>query len=455
MVTVREQHPWLKSLKAAYVPGHSSELLDTVMDDLSQEFLRQGHEFHASPTDDTDVIFTTARFNESIPWRRALFFTGRRKFNLPRNPTIFTIVGMTPGEYERELSRITRALEKSPVDPEDLHFDGMAPEAPQVLIEQGLRGGALLALQRQMQAQTKCIRILVAVGEDTVEWAHLFDLVGAFPRIERSGPVDFYQDIVARMTTVMSTFEITDHHVVGDDIAKADWDSLSTPAELIAAAPELGRRNFFTQMLVIADLVSVPAVSEGVANQYSEGCFATWEPRLHGLVTTITGSARPVEKDEIGEDDLAIIVGVRPDGFGALVKHVKGKANDPPSSEAVELMDMDSVLPSINLPSEWGIGDPVPVVRSKLHGHRRIKAAFARSEALNNPDDPRNIIFTMLPGHGVVIAEKWVQEKAPLQLIWEAMDDGTIEVSNLIPQGYLRYEHSVNGRMDIRENESS
>jgi hypothetical protein len=241
-------------------------------------------------------------------------------------------------------------------------------------------------------------------------------------------------------------------------------------------------------MLVIADLVSVPAVSEGVANQYSEGCFGTWEPRLDGLVTTITGSARPVEKDEIGEDDLAIIVGVRPDGFGALVKHVEGKANDPPSSEAVELMDMDSVLPSINLPSEWGIGDPVPVVRSKLHGHRSIasfdsskvehvrldapyyhypvscatqaqaigiKAAFARSEALNNPDDPRNIIFTMLPGHGVVIAEKWVQEKAPLQLIWEAMDDGTIEVSNLIPQGYLRYEHSVNGRMDIRENESS
>lgn len=488
IVTVREKHPWLKTLNAAYIPGHSSQLLDTVMEGLTRELVQQGHAFQASPSEETDVIFTTARFNESIPWRQALFFTGRLKFNLPHNPTVFTIVGMTPDEYERELARITRALERSPIEPADLRFDGMAPEAPQILIEQGLRGGPLLALERQMQAQTKCIRILVVVGEDMPQWAHLFDLVGAYPRIERSGPVDFYQDIVRRMTTVMSTFEITDHTVVGDEIARSDWDSLSTPAALIAAAPELGNRNFFTQMLVIADLVSVPAVSEGVANQYSEGCFATWEPKLNGLVTTITGSARPVEKDEIGEDDLAIIVGVRPDGLGALIKHVQGKTNDPPSSEAVELMDMDSALPRIRLPSEWGISDTVPVVRSKLHGHRSIasfdasrvehvrldpayyhypvscatqaqavgiKAAFARSEALNNPDDPRVIVFTLLPGHGVVIAEKWAHGKEPLQLIWEAMDEGTLEVSNVIPQGYLRYEHSVNGRMDLKESERS
>jgi hypothetical protein len=484
IATVREKHTWLKKLKAAYVPGHSSELLAVVVDGLVQEFKNQGHEFHSSPGPETDVIFTTARFNEAIPWRRALFFTARRKFSLPHNPTVFAIVGITPAEYERELTKIKRALEKSPIDPDDFRFDGMAPGASRVLIEQGLRGGALLALERQMQAQVKSVRILLVVGEDLPDWAHLFDLVGAYPRIERNGPVEFYQDIVTRMTTVLSTFEITDHQVVGEQITKDEWGSLSTPAALIAAAPELGKRNFFTEMLVVANLVSVPAVSEGVANQYSEGCFATWDSKLNALVTTITGSARPVEKDEIGEDDLAIIAGVRPDGQGALVRHVDGKTNDPPSSEAVELMDMDSALPQIHLPSEWGISDPVPVVRSKLHGHRSIasydsavvehvrldpayyyypvscatqaqaigiKAAFARSEALNNPDDPRKIVFTMLPGHGVVIAEKWVHGKAPLQLIWESMDDGTLEVENLLPQGFLDYVLSVEGRMILNE----
>jgi len=45
----------------------------------------------------------------------------------------------------------------------------------------------------------------------------------------------------------------------------------------------------------------------------SMGCFATWDPTLEGLITTVTGSARPVDNDSITENDLAIIAGVRPD----------------------------------------------------------------------------------------------------------------------------------------------
>jgi hypothetical protein len=177
-------------------------------------------------------------------------------------------------------------------------------------------------------------------------------------------------------------------------------------------------------------------------------------------------------------------VGVRGDGKGAQVRHVQGRRNDPPSSEAVELMDMDSKLPRIELDQPWEIDRPVPVVRSKLHGHRgvqsfdprwvehvplddpyyhypvscatqaqaqAIKQAFSRSQALQNPEDPRQLAFTVLPGHGVVIAEKWVADKDPFQAMWEAMDSGQLEVSNRVPQGTLSYGLDPNGRMVLDE----
>jgi hypothetical protein len=238
-------------------------------------------------------------------------------------------------------------------------------------------------------------------------------------------------------------------------------------------------------MVRVEDLVHVPAIADSVASQYSEGCFATWEPKLSALIATVTGSARPVDKERITEDDLAVIVGVRPDGRGAQVRHVEGKRNDPPSSEAVEMMDMDYALPQIVLGGEWGEAAAmrVPVVRSKLHGHRGIasydpsrvefvrldrpyyhypvscateaqargiKFAFARSEALRNPADRREVVFTVLPGHGVVMAERWVAGKAPFQVLWEYMDAGYLKVENRVPQGPLGYLPASDGKMALR-----
>ncbi len=122
----------------------------------------------------------------------------------------------------------------------------------------------------------------------------------------------------------------------------------------------------------------------------------------------------------------------------------------------------------------------VPVVRSKLHGHRGVRAfdqnkveyapldsryhrylvtcatqaqaegvrrAFARSEALQNPDDERKVVFTVLPGHGIMIVEKWVAGKAPFQVIWEYMDAEYLEIESAVPQGALKYVGSAGGRM--------
>jgi hypothetical protein len=137
---------------------------------------------------------------------------------------------------------------------------------------------------------------------------------------------------------------------------------------------------------------------------------------------------------------------------------------------------MDKDLPWIKLEDDRD----VPVSRSKLHGHRGINAyspdhvehvfledpyyhfpvscsteaqahaiynAFSGSGALQNPDDPRQVVFTVLPGHGIVIAEKWVSGKAPFQVMWEYIDAGWLVVDNMVPQGLLTFEKDDRGMM--------
>jgi hypothetical protein len=338
------------------------------------------------------------------------------------------------------------------------------------------------------------VRGILVIGEEYPIEAYTFDLVGAHPRSVASDREAFYDDLTQRILTAASTYEVTDHQLIGEVISQSIWESLATPAAMRNAGRELGKRHFFTEMVRVANLVHAPAVHEAVSSQYSEGCFASWDPQLEALITTVTGSARPVEKDRLSDDELAVIVGVRPDGRGAFIRHVQGKRNDPPSSEAVELMEMDSQLPRIILTPEWAqaLGVPgavrweVPVARSKLHGHRgvrsydpqciehvyldapyyhypvscsteaqarAVKSAFARSEALSNPADPRQVVFTVLPGHGVVIVEKWVAGKAPLQVIWEMMDARLLEIENLVPQGPLTFVPAEKSRMVLRAEE--
>lgn len=476
-------HPWLRRIRLAYVPGETTPLLEAVSADLLRCFQQHGHQVQAAPNDETDAILTTALFNKPLNWREALLFTARRRFRLLRSPTLFTLVHAAPTEFRRLLGRLAAALDKDPPDPADYAFPGLSEQAYRVLVEQGRRGGPILALERLLQAQVKSIRIILVIGDERPLEAYHFDLAGAHPRSDGRDLELFYEDVVLRTVTAVSAREVTDHQVAGDPIPLAVWQSLTTPAAMRTAGQYLGERNFFTDMVRIADLVAVPAMMDAVADQYSEGCFATWEPALGALVSTITGSARPVDKGGITDDDLAVIVGVRPDGRGALVRHVVGKRNDPPSTEAVEMKDMDSLLPTIFL--DWVAGGgPLPVVRSKLHGHRGVAAydsryveyvplelayyhypvscgtdaqaraicgAFARAQALQNPADPCQVVFTVLPGHGVVIVEKWVRGKAPFQVIWESMDSGYLEIDAHVPQGPMEYVPAADGRMVLYE----
>jgi hypothetical protein len=483
-IVTHSHHSWLKHLNLCIVPGPLDPVLEEVLANLKAYFSKSGHHFQEVPDDDTDLILTTAKFGEPLPWRDALIFTSRKRFQLIHSPTLLTLLHVSHNDFEKALGRFEAPLRKEIPDPRDYVYPGLAPNAYKVLHEQGQRGGPILSLERVVQAQSKCLRTLLIVGDDQPELAYHFDLVGAHPVSSGKYPDEFYNDIVFRIATTMSTFEITEHEVVEPEIDQKTWATISTPREMIRSAQELGKRNFFTDMVVISDLVSVPAVTESVSSQYSEGCFVTWDPVLGALLTTITGSARPVDKGNIGEADLAVIAGVRPDGKGAQVRHIAGMENSPPSSEAVEMRGIDYELPEIDLPGTWGIEARVPVIRSKLHGHRGIASfdptlveflplppayysypvscateaqangiiqAFSRSETLNNPADPRPVAFTILPGHGVVIAEKWVHGKAPFEVIWELMDHGALQVDNEIPQGFLTYLPGVDGRYNLEE----
>ena len=460
-------HSWLKQLSISYVPGPSTLLSEGVASGLMEHFREEGHNATAQPSPETEVILTTARLGEPLRWREALLFTARRRFQLKHVPTVFTIVHALPQEFSGWLAKAEELLSK---DPEAAPpFDGIPESGARTLYLQGKRGGAMLYVLRIIQIQTKCIRVLLVVGEEQPQQAFLFDLVGAHPQIRFEEPQTFYKDIATRIQTAASTHEITNHQVVEPAIPREVWEDLPAIHEMTRASHELGKRDFFTEMIKVSQVAEVPGFSEVISNQYSEGCFATWVPKINGLLTTITGSARPVQKENISDKDLAVIVGIKPERDGALIRNVEAHPNHSPSSEAVEMIGMDVRLPRVTLKN----GMQAPVIRSKLHGHRSIRSfdparaeyvplpqsylhypvscstdaqyravqeAFSSSMALQNPQDPRQIVFTILPGHGLVIVEKWVEGKAAFQVIWEAMDEEAIEITNHIPQGPFVFE---------------
>jgi hypothetical protein len=460
-------HTWLKQLTVSYLPGPSTPLANRFASDLMEFLHNEGHTTQELPSADTDVILTTARLGEPLGWREAFMFTARRRYALNHVPTVFTVVHTTTQQFD-ELLAETESVLRNGVESTP-RFAGVPETASRTLFQQGKRGGAIMYLLRIIQIQSKSIRVLLVVGDDKPESAFVFDLVGAHPQIRNNDSQLFYKDIATRIMTAASTEEITRHQIVKPDVKREVWDSLPTIGYMTQASQELGKRDFFTEMIHVSDVAEIPGFSDAISQQYSEGCFASWDVLIDGLVTTITGSARPVRKENITDKDLAVIVGIKPEHDGALIRQVEGHPNHPPSSEAVEMIGMDMKLPRVTLSN----GAQVPVIRSKLHGHRGVRSfnrdrveyvsvpesylyypvscstdaqyravqeAFSGSAALQNPDDPRQIVFTVLPGHGVVVVEKWVEGKQPFQVIWEGMDHRDIEISNKIPQGPFEYQ---------------
>ncbi|MDH5507963.1 MAG: hypothetical protein OEZ02_12150, partial [Anaerolineae bacterium] len=217
LMTAKPVHPWLRRINMAYVPGSSSPIVDEFASDLLDQFHKMGHTAQDIPDNNTNIIFTSATFGEPLSWRKAMLFTARRRFKLKNLPTIYSIIHATPQQFDEKINHFAQALEKETPNPDDFLFPGLSPISHRVLVEQGLRGGPILSLMRLLQAQSKCIRILLLVGEQKPERVYHFDLVGAYPYSEAS-EMGFYEDVVLRIVTTESTREITNHEVVGEKI---------------------------------------------------------------------------------------------------------------------------------------------------------------------------------------------------------------------------------------------
>ena len=480
-------HAFVRPVQIAAVPGPSTPLLDGVLAGVSRALTARGGRWTETPDDDTDACVTAARLHDRLPWRRSPLFTGRKRYGLTRKPACYAFVHVPEAQLAELLERLGVALAKERAAPADFDFPGLSPNAWQVLRDQGRRGGAMMSLGRLLQAQAKSLRVVMVVGDARPAAAHLFDLAGAFPRIDARDPARFHDELALRIATHLSTREVTNHRADDAPIPAALWRRSEGPAAMLRVSRELGARRFFTSMVRIADLVDVPAITDAVAKQYSEGCFGTFDPTIGAQLVTVTGSDHPVEKASLGEDDLAVIDGVLDDGRGVRVRAVEGLRNDPPSSEAVEFELIDRHLPRVRLGRDFAVAAEVPVVRSKLHGHRGVlaydpasveyvpldepfyhylvscstdaqakgvTAAFARAEALRDPADPRTVVFTVLPGHGLLMAEKWVPGTRPFDVLLRAMDEGRLEIGHGVPQGAMGYERR-GARMVLRRDDGA
>ena len=67
----RPLHPWLKTMRVAYLPGPSTSVAADVAQGIMQHLDALGHVAQERPTDETDVVLTTARFGEARSWRTA------------------------------------------------------------------------------------------------------------------------------------------------------------------------------------------------------------------------------------------------------------------------------------------------------------------------------------------------------------------------------------------------
>ena len=465
-------HEFLRPVQLAAVAGPSTPLIDGVLAGLERAWRARGHGWTDEPDDATSAFVTSARLHEPLPWRRSPLFTGRKRYGLRAKPANYAFVQVPTRDFASLLRRLESGLARREPNAADFDFPGLSENAWQVLFDQGRRGGAMMSLGRLLQAQAKSLRVVMVIGDDYPVAAHLYDLAGAFPRIDARDPERFHDELALRIATHLGTREVVNHRDDDVPICSATWSRAQAPAAMLRVSRELGRRQFFTRMVRIADLVDVPAITGAIASQYSEGCFGTHDATLRAQVVTVTGSRNPVEKACIGEDDLAVIQGALDDGSGVRACAVEGLVNAPPSSEAVEFELIDRELPRVRLPESFGIDGDVPVVRSKLHGHRGVvsydphaveyvpldepffhylvscsteaqakgvSAAFARSKALRDPGDPRTVVFTVLPGHGLLMVEKWVEGTRPFDVLLAAIDGRQLEVGDGVPQGAMSY----------------
>jgi hypothetical protein len=468
-------HAWIRQISLAYMPGELTPALEQVLSPLLDWLRSYGCTVQSKPTNETDLIITTTRFGVPIDNKEAILFNGKRRYRLRHRPHVLTAIDIPETEYQYWLEHFSELREQPAKQQKSHKYPALGPRAVEVLLDQARRGGPMLALGRFLQAYVKSFRVMAVRSEASLRplCAVHFDLAGARPVTDAADLPAFAQEVGLRVLAATCTAEINNHIFLPEPLPAQTWERLSTPEAMIRAGTMFAEFDFFTNPVSIEKLIGYRELSEAVSAHYSEGCYAVFEPEIPGLIATATGSARLVDKRHISRTDQAIVIGVKPEGDGAIVRSVADRGQVVPSVEAVEMMKICQAASTHEHINGSGRAVDVPNVRAILHGHLGVASynpdkvesvsldppyyshlvscgtgalaagtatAFGRSSSLGDLNDPRAVIFLEQPGHGVVVVEKWVKGRRPFEVIREYLAKRDLEMTLDVPQGSILWE---------------
>jgi hypothetical protein len=470
-------HPWTRPISIAYMPGRPTPALELACQALLDWMRDAGCTVTDLPDNGTDLIITTRRFGENVARDEALFFNAKRQYRLSRRPQVLTIVDVAEAEYQSMVAHFAELARLPEDQAARRQYPGLGPEAANLIAHQARRGGPELAFARLVQGQVLSIRVMVLRTKDSRPYRAMhMDMAGAHPVTDATDLEAFGAEAGARLLAAVCATEVNHHTFVDEPVPADVWESLSSPDAMIRAGSMFTQFGFFTDPIIVEKLLGYRGISDAISAQFSEGCYAVYEPDIPGLLTTASGSSRLVDKRSISRLDQAVVVGTRSDREGAIVRPVAGMEPVMPSVEAVEMMRLCERVPEHMRLNSRGLPVTVPNVRAILHGHLGVAAfdpdkveavmleplyytqlvscgtgalaegtarAFEKSQALKDLRDQRRVVFLEQPGHGVMVVEKWPPQadgSRPFDTIHDYLGAGYLQMTLDIAQGPVHWE---------------
>ncbi|MFJ8584315.1 hypothetical protein ACIRD2_06610 [Streptomyces sp. NPDC093595] len=264
------------------------------------------------------------------------------------------------------------------------------------------------------------------------------------------------EDIADRMrdrlvTAACAQQVAEDYDTVRDAITAEAWKASTTPEQLAAAGRRMGELGLLSPPLKVSDFVS-----EQLADMYeiymgvrgfSEGMLFAFDPDLDCLVVSASGSW-DVDKRALTREQVVAVEPRLAGGRRLRVLAPSGVLPMQPSVETWEICALMEACPTVRVTRDgagaW-VPDPdgereVPLIRAGIHAHVGVTASddevietveadreefpygfgcgtdltveiarntVRRSQAVNDPQDPRTYVRWPLLYHGEMAVELW------------------------------------------------
>ncbi|MET8824371.1 hypothetical protein ABZX40_07410 [Streptomyces sp. NPDC004610] len=322
----------------------------------------------------------------------------------------------------------------------------------------------------------KVVVVTVDATTDRVIEATLCTMEGGHPsetentkNTEKTENTDsIAQGICDRLVAAACTREVAGRYdVESGAITAAQWADTSVPEALAAAGRRMGGLRLLPAPHRLTHYVSprLAAVYERYLGMkaFSEGMLFAFDPGLGALVVTASGSWE-VDKRALRRDDVTVVAHRLDNGRLRVLAPVSVSPKGP-SVEAWEVCALLEAVPTVRIRQDedgaW-IWDPhgtheVPAIRAGLHAHVGVSAAdpsrietvpadrerypygfgcgtdlmievaqdtVRRSQAINDPDDPRHFVRWPMLYHGEMAVELWGpdQRTEPLSGLLDLFD---------------------------------